>query len=84
MLPPGRGRAATKPEPTGSLTIVKTIGMVVLSRFAAAVACVVEVTITSGCVATSSCAKALARLTSAFVQRCSIRIGTRPHRLQAD
>ena len=54
MLPPGRGRLATKPAPTGSLTIVKTIGIALLSRLSAAVAGVVAVRIMSGRVATIS------------------------------
>jgi hypothetical protein len=68
MLPPGRGRPATKPAPTGSLTIVKTIGIVPIARFTAAVAGVVAVRITSGDDATSSFAKVPARCKSAFVQ----------------
>src|SRR6516162_4400369 len=37
-LPPGRGRLATKPSPTGSDTAPKTIGIVRVSRRSAAVA----------------------------------------------
>ena len=73
MLPPGRGRPATKPEPTGSLTIANTIGMVPVSRCNAAVTAVVEQKITSGCDPISSVTKALARLVSPFVHRCSNR-----------
>ena len=62
MLPPGRGRPATNPEPTGSLTSANTIGMVLVARCNAAVTTVVEQKITSGCDPTSSVAKALARL----------------------
>jgi hypothetical protein len=36
MLPPGRGRLATNPLPTGSETITNTIGMVLVSRCSAA------------------------------------------------
>jgi hypothetical protein len=36
MFPPGRARLATKPCPTGSLTTEKTIGMVWVARFRAA------------------------------------------------
>ena len=74
MLPPGRGRLATKPARTGSTTTVKTMGMMVVARCRAAVAGVVEESRTSGRDATSSVAKALARLLSASVQRSSIRV----------
>jgi hypothetical protein len=57
MLPPGRGRPATKPEPTGSLTIANTIGMVPVSRCNAAVTAVIEQKITSGCDPISSVTK---------------------------
>ena len=73
MLPPGRGRLATKPARTGSTTTVNTMGMVVVPRCRAAVTGVVEESMTSGCDAMSSVAKTLARLLSAFVQRSSIR-----------
>src|SRR5207237_5813734 len=45
-LPPGRARPATRPAPTGSLDIVKTIGIVEVSRFNARTA-ELPVTITS-------------------------------------
>ena len=35
ILPPGRGRLATKPEPIGSATPANTIGIVLLSRCSA-------------------------------------------------
>ena len=73
MLPPGRGRLATKPARTGSTMTVNTMGMVVVPRCRTAVTGVVEESITSGCHAMSSVAKALARLLSASVQRSSIR-----------
>ena len=38
-LPPGRARLATKPEPTGSPTLVITMGMVVVAFFAANAGC---------------------------------------------
>ena len=42
MLPPGRGKLATKPAPTGSPTIANTIGMVLVARCNAAVTGVAE------------------------------------------
>src|SRR5215471_11878613 len=36
MLPPGRGRLATKPLPTGSDTVTNTIGIVLVSCWSAA------------------------------------------------
>ena len=53
--------------------MVNTVGIVLVSRCNAAVAGVVAVRMTSGRSATSSVAKAFARLLSAFVQRCSMR-----------
>ena len=73
MLPPGRGRPATNPEPTGSVTIANTIGMVLVAWCNAAVTAVLEQKITSGCDPISSVAKALARLVSPLVHRCSNR-----------
>ena len=55
-LPSGRDRLATKPEPIGSATPAKTIGIVLVSSCMAAVAGVDAVMITSGCSATSSLA----------------------------
>ncbi len=72
MLPPGCDWPAMKPE--GSLTIANTIGMVLVSRCSTAVTAVVEQKITSGCDPISSVAKALARLASPFVHRCSNRM----------
>jgi len=39
MLPPGRGKLATKPLPTGSATVAKTIGMVRVCCSSAVVGC---------------------------------------------
>jgi hypothetical protein len=60
MLPPGRARLATKPEPIGSATAANTIGMSWLSRCSAATAGVGIAKITSGCSATSSFASTCA------------------------
>ena len=73
MLPPGRAKPETNPEPRGSLTTVNTIGIALVSRRNVAVTGVEEDKMTSGRRATSSAAKALVRLLSALVQRCSIR-----------
>jgi hypothetical protein len=54
ILPPGRARPATKPEPIGSETPVNTIGTALRSRCSAATAGVVGASITSGCRASSS------------------------------
>src|SRR5713226_4168931 len=54
MLPPGRGRLATNPLPTGSETDTNTIGIVLVSRCSAATTCVVAPTIRSGCRLTNS------------------------------
>ena len=56
MLPPGRARLATSPEPTGSLEVDMTIGMVRVACFAGAVAVVPSATITSTLSRTSSSA----------------------------
>jgi hypothetical protein len=53
-LPPGRGKLATKPLPTGSRTTAKTMGMVRVCCSSAAVLGVPCEKITSGCSATSS------------------------------
>src|SRR3954451_5063222 len=55
-LPPGRDKLATKPDPIGSATPAKTIGIVLVSGFRAAVAGVDCARITSGRNATSSLA----------------------------
>src|SRR5262249_8779419 len=53
-FPPGRARLATSPEPTGSDTLAKTIGMAPLSRRKAVAAGVEYASRTSGWSATSS------------------------------
>ena len=73
-LPPGRSRLVTKPAPTGSITIAKTIGRVrVACSNGATVAVPVPATRTSGASATNSAA--CLRSSSALVvaQRVSIR-----------
>ena len=72
MFPPGRGRLATNPEPTGSATTAKTIGIVVVSRFTAAVTGVESVKIRSGCRLTRSFANVRIRSVFAGAQRTSI------------
>src|SRR6516164_5459379 len=64
ILPPGRGRLATKPEPIGSATRANTIGIVRLSRCNAAMTGVEFARITSGCSATSSFASTCTRVLS--------------------
>src|SRR5262249_4227104 len=54
MFPPGRARLATKPCPTGSLSIAKTIGVVRVACFSAAITGVLLATIRSGAELTSS------------------------------
>jgi hypothetical protein len=54
MFPPGRAKFATKPDPTGSLTMAMTIGMVVVAFFKDCVATVESATITSTLPWTSS------------------------------
>ena len=73
-LPPGRARLATKPAPTGSMTITNTIGTVrVACSNGATVAVPVAATMTSGASAANSAA--CLRMSSALVvaQRVSIR-----------
>ena len=53
-LPPGRARLAIKPEPTGSTTVAKMMGMVRVSCRSAAVVGVLDERTSSGCSATSS------------------------------
>src|SRR5262249_45795236 len=73
-LPPGRARLATKPLPTGSATIAKTIGMMRVSCNRAAVVGVLCERIRSGCNATSSLANRCIESGSAGIpQRVSIR-----------
>jgi hypothetical protein len=56
-LPPDCARLATKPLPTGSATVAKTIGMVRVSSSSAAVVGVTAERMRSGCSATSSFAE---------------------------
>ena len=60
-------------EADGSATLAKTIGIVRVSRWRAAVAAVVPVTMMSGCKPTNSCASARARLLSSPYHRTTIR-----------
>src|SRR5437762_14337974 len=53
MLPPGRARLATKPDPTGSPVPITT-GMVVVARFTASATIVPTATMISGLPATVS------------------------------
>src|SRR5262249_45619591 len=57
MLPPGRARLCTKPCPTGSDTLTKTIGMVRVCCRSAATAGVLLARIASGDKPTSSAAE---------------------------
>ena len=73
-LPPGRARLATKPLPTGSARIAKTMGMVRVSCNSAAVVGVVCERMRSGCSATSSFANRCVDSGSAAIhQRVSVR-----------
>ena len=56
MLRPGRDRLATKPCPTGSLTRLNMIGMVLVASFSAAVIGVPLPTMRCGAECTSSVA----------------------------
>ena len=74
-LPPGRAKLATKPLPTGSATIAKTMGMVRVCCSSAAVVGVVCERMRSGCSATSSFANCcLNSASSGLAQRVSIRM----------
>ena len=73
MFPLGRSSRGTRPLATGSLTLAKTIGIVRVSRWRAAVAGVPAVTMMSGCSPTNSCASARIRLVSSPYHRRSIR-----------
>src|SRR5262245_39867081 len=74
-LPPGRARLATKPLPTGSETVAKTMGMVRVCSNSAAVVGVTAERIRSGCSATSSFAnRRLASASSGVAHRVSNRI----------
>ena len=59
-LPPGRLSVVTRPSLTGSLPVVKTIGIVVVAALARSAARVFE-TITAGCRAATSAAIAGSR-----------------------
>ena len=61
MFPPGRARLATNPLPTGSLTCAMTIGIVVVTSFAAPLDVEPPVTITSTLRRTSSAARSGSR-----------------------
>jgi hypothetical protein len=54
ILPPGRARLATMPEPTGSTTLTKTIGTVRVACCSAATWGVVAATMTAGARVTNS------------------------------
>ena len=71
-LPPGRERLATKPLPTGSLTFVKTIGIVRVSASRAASTGPPTLMMTSGFSATSSLALVRIRSRPSPENRCSI------------
>src|SRR5712691_2591955 len=71
-LPPGRGKLATKPEPTGSTTFTKMIGMTRVCRSTVAVPGVFCVTMRSGCSATSSLANRCIISASVVPQRTSM------------
>src|SRR2546425_2330816 len=74
-LPPGRGKLATKPEPTGSATVAKTMGMVRVCCRSAAVVGVVLERMRSGCSATSSFAnRSIDSASAGVAQRVSIRV----------
>src|SRR5690348_846788 len=60
-LPPGRARLITSPSATGSPTVAKTMGMLLVACLAARAAIVPVATITSTLSATSSAARAGSR-----------------------
>ena len=66
-FPPGRAKLVTNPAPTGSLTLAKTIGIVLVVFLAARAGSVEFVTITSTLSWTSSAARSASRL-RAFVK----------------
>ena len=57
MFPPGRARLATNPLPTGSLSNVMTMGIVLVASLAARVSAGPAVTMTSTLRRTSSAAR---------------------------
>ena len=71
-LPPGRARLATSPLPTGSPAAVNTIGIAVVTCFAAVISGVPEVTIISTLRRANSAAISAARSLRPSVQRYSI------------
>lgn len=71
-LPPGFGRLATKPLPTGSAASTKTTGMVWVCCSITLAAGVLLVRITSGASAASSFADLVVNSASALVQRMSM------------
>ena len=73
MFPPGWLRLGTMPLATASSPTTKTIGIVRVSRWRAAVAGAPIVAMMSGCRPTNSCATARIRLMSMPAQRTSIR-----------
>ena len=68
MFPPGRARLATKPFPTGSLSCVMTMGIVLVASLTGRVAVGPPVTMTSTLRRTSSVARASRR--SSFPSAC--------------
>src|SRR5262245_3765159 len=72
MLPPGRAMLSTKPRPTGSATIVNTIGTVRVACFSADTP-LAAAKMTSGASPTNSSAYWRLRSTSPAAQRRSIR-----------
>ncbi len=80
-LPPGCARLPTKPAPTGSVTLVNTIGTVLVACCSATMASVVEARMTSGACATNSAAY-LRRSTSLAPHRisnCMLRRSVQPY-----
>jgi hypothetical protein len=63
-FPPGWLSRGTRPLATGSFTLAKTIAIVRVSRWTAAVAGIPFVKMMSGCRPTNSCANARIRLMS--------------------
>jgi hypothetical protein len=73
VFPLGRSSRGTMPLATGSAAFKKTIGIVRVSRWRAAVAGIEPVRMMSGCERTNSCASARNRLVSSPHHRRSIR-----------
>src|SRR5262245_59693136 len=72
MLPPGRARLATRPLPTGSPAVAKTMGMIDVACFVARVCGVPDVTMTLTLSRTNSAALWAARSARPSDQRYSI------------